>query len=374
MKSTSEHTRPRRKKPLSGSWRARVAIATLALAAVTSLAAAPVARAAGRPAASGSTAPESSSVSYPLTGVSAGSGGLVFAVQKGYFTKYGLKVTVPSSSEGPIKTGVASGSIPIDGVAGSDVLDLQGHNSPVEIVACAIGTAPSGFHMIVKSSISSAAQIPAGAKIGVPSLLGAPQFAADEYFSQHGINPAKFTYVPLGSIPDVLAALESGQISVAPLSVPFNLQATEKGFKDLGIAEAPPTPVTVNKSWAAKNPNTILAFLKGYIDGVWYYDTHKTQALPVLASFLGDDLSNPTQAALVANGYAQYLPPSTNVMGQCTSQSLNAYIKFFPASEQKSLNSQKLINNTFVDQLAASGFYKNLAKQYGPLKGVNPPQ
>jgi ABC-type nitrate/sulfonate/bicarbonate transport system substrate-binding protein len=317
--------------------------------------------------------PESTSVTYPLTGVSAGSGGLVYAVKKGYFTKYGLSVSVPSSSEGPIKSGVASGSIPIDGVAGSDVLDLQGHNEPVEMVACAVGTAPSGFHMIVDSSISSPSQIPAGAKIGVPSLLGAPEFAADYFFTQHGINPNKFTYVPLGSIPDVLAALEAGHISVAPLSVPFDLQAEAKGFKDLGIGQAPPTPVTVNKSWAQKHPNTILAFLKGYIDGVWYYDTHEKQALPVLANFLGDDLTSPTVAKQIQTAYSQYLPPSTSVFGLCNANQFNPYVKYFPAAEQKSINSQSLINNTFVDDLSKAGFYKTLESKYGPLKGVNPP-
>jgi ABC-type nitrate/sulfonate/bicarbonate transport system substrate-binding protein len=310
-----------------------------------------------------------------LTGVSAGSGTIVYSASQGFFAKYGLSVTTPASSEGPVKDGIASGSFPLEGVAGSDVLDLQGHGYRVEMVACAVGTNPGGFHIMVAPSVASVLQIPANATIGVPSLLGAPQFAADRFLFNNGWNLAKVqaaNYVPLGSIPTVLAALESGQIQVAPLSSPFYLQAEAKGFKDLGTAISPPTPVTVLKSWGKKNSNTITDFLKGYIDGAWNYDTHSSLALPVLANFLGDNLSNPTQAALVQAGYSQNLPPVGGIFGQCHPQYYQPYLKFLSAADQKKVNLSTLINNSYVNAIKASGFYAKIEKEYGPLKGINP--
>jgi ABC-type nitrate/sulfonate/bicarbonate transport system substrate-binding protein len=323
----------------------------------------------------GITAPETTDITYPLTGVSAGSGGIVYSAQAGFFQKYGLDVTVPASSEGPVKDAIAAGTDPIEGVAGSDVLDLQGHGYPVEIVGCAVGLAGSGFHMMVASSVTSAKDLPANATIGVPSLLGAPQFAADRYLLANGwtlseVNHAN--YVPLGSIPDVLAALEAGQIQVAPLSSPFYLTAESKGFKQLGVGDAPPTPITVVKSWAKKNPNTITDFLKGYIAGTWYYDTHESAALPVLANFLGDSLSNPTQASLVETSYSQYLPPVGGIFGQCHPQYFTPYLQFYPKSEQRRIDVAKLIDNSYVNALRSSGFYKTIEHAYGSLTGINP--
>ncbi len=355
--------------------RRRGALAALAVATSLSSLVTLGASAATRAPAKSSTAPETTSITYPLTGVSAASGNIVFSAQEGYFSKYGLNVTVPASSEGPVKDAIAAGSDPIEGVAGSDVLDLQGHGYGVEIVACAVGTAGSGFQMMVASSVTSAKAIPRNATIGVPSLLGAPQFAADRYLLAHGWTLAQVkaaNYVPLGSIPLVLAALESGQIQVAPLSSPFFLSAEAKGFIDLGVGIAPPTPITVTKRWAKQNPNTITDFIKGYIDGAWYYDTHSSAALPVLAQFLGDNLSNPTQAALVQSGYEQNLPPVGGIFGQCHPQYFDPYLQFYPKSEQKKIDPTSLINNSYVNAIKASGFYKKIRSEYGALSGINP--
>jgi len=351
--------RPRSLRP------ARVALASSAVAALA-LTGLTVGQASASVRARSSSAPETPTLTVPLGAASAGVGDTVFALSSGSFKRFGLTVSEPLSSEGPLKSGFAAGAYPLVSLAGSDVLDLAGKRYPIEAVGCT-GNSTS-FDLYARSSIIAPADL-AGAKIGVPSLGGAPQFGAELFLEEHKVPISSVTFVPLGSIPDVLAALEAGDIDAAPLSVPFNLQAKAKGLFDLGASDGPPTPIVVKSTWAKTNGNTILDYLRGYASGTWLYDTNEKDALPVLASFLGDSLSNPTQAKAVTSGYEAYLPPVSYPATKCHAQSFQKFIQFLPASEQKKVNLKDLVNNSYVDKLASQGFYTALQGKYGALPG-----
>jgi hypothetical protein len=106
MRTTGTFTNPRRRN-------SRILVGTLVASFALALPGLSIAGASARTPSKSTAAPETPTITYPLTGVSAGSGGLVFSVQDGFFTKYGLSVTVPSSSEGPVKDGIAAGTFPI---------------------------------------------------------------------------------------------------------------------------------------------------------------------------------------------------------------------------------------------------------------------
>jgi ABC-type nitrate/sulfonate/bicarbonate transport system substrate-binding protein len=217
------------------------------------------------------TAPETTSLSMPATAVSAADGPLEFTLAGGYFTKKGLTVTVPLSAEAQVKDAVATGAAPLDDLAGSDALDLYAKGEGIETIGCT--AASNGFYVYAMSGVTTANM--SGASVGVPSLDGAPQFVMDYFSAGHGTDPSKLTFTPLGSIPNVLAALESGRIDIALLSTPFNLKAAAAGFKSLGYAVGPPTPYVVNTSWAAKNGATITDWIEAFVQGTWAYVTDK---------------------------------------------------------------------------------------------------
>lgn len=313
------------------------------------------------------TAPETTSLSMPATAVSAADGPLELTVDNGYFTKEGLSVTVPLSAEAQVKDAVATGSAPLDDLAGSDVLDLYAKGQGIETIGCT--AASNGFYVYAKKGVTTTSL--AGTSVGVPSLDGAPQFAMDYFSSSHGTDPSKLTFTPLGSIPNVLAALESGRIDVALLSTPFNLKAAAAGFQSLGYAVGPPTPYVVNTSWAQKNGATITDWIEGFVQGTWVYLTDKTAAETVLAKFLSLNPANATDAKTLAASYTNYLPPVTEPLGECTAASFEPYVKYFPASEQAQLkNISGLIDNQYIEQLWKSGFYASMQSKYGAVPGL----
>lgn len=313
------------------------------------------------------TSPETSSLSMPATAVSAADGPLEYTVDSGYFTKKGLTVTVPLSAEAQVKDAVATGNAPLDDLAGSDVLDLYAKGQGVETIGCT--AASNGFYVYAKKGVITGSL--SGTSVGVPSLDGAPQFAMDYFSSTHGTNPSKLTFTPLGSIPNVLAALESGRIDVALLSTPFNLKAAAAGFTDLGYAVGPPTPYIVNTGWAAKNGATITAFIEAFAQGTWAYLTDKKAAESELSKFLKLNPANAQNAKTLAASWNNYLPPVTEPLGECSAASFAPYVKYFPAAEQAQLkNLSGLVNNQYIEQLWKSGFYSKLQSQYGPVPGL----
>lgn len=313
------------------------------------------------------TAPETSSLSMPATAVSAADGPLEYTVDSGYFTRKGLAVTVPLSAEAQVKDAVATGNAPLDDLAGSDVLDLYAKGQGVETIGCT--AASNGFYVYAKKGVTTGSL--SGTTVGVPSLDGAPQFAMDYFSSAHGTNPSKLTFTPLGSIPNVLAALESGRIDVALLSTPFNLKAAAAGFTDLGYAVGPPTPYVANTGWAAKNGATITAFIEAFAQGTWAYLTDKKAAEAELSKFLKLNPANAQDAKTLAASWNNYLPPVTEPLGECSAASFEPYVKYFPAAEQAQLkNLSGLVNNQYIEQLWKSGFYTKLQSRYGPVPGL----
>jgi ABC-type nitrate/sulfonate/bicarbonate transport system substrate-binding protein len=313
------------------------------------------------------TAPETTSLSMPATAVSAADGPLEFTLDNGYFAKQGVSVTVPLSAEAQVKDAVATGSAPLDDLAGSDALDLYAKGYGIETIGCT--AASNGFYVYAKKGVTTSAL--AGTSVGVPSLDGAPQFAMDYFSSTHGTDPSKLTFTPLGSIPNVLAALESGRIDVALLSTPFNLRAAAAGFTNLGYAVGPPTPYVVNTSWAKTNGATITHWIEAFVQGTWAYLTDKQAAEAELAKFLKLNPANAADAKTLTASWNNYLPPVTEPLGECTAASFAPYVKYFPASEQSQLkNLNGLVDNQYVEQLWSSGFYASMQSKYGAVPGL----
>jgi len=350
----------RRRRGLTVALAAPAALAVAALAACSSGSSA--APSGGSSAAATGTAPETSSLSMPATAVSAATGPLEFTVDQGFFSKEGLSVTVPLSAEAQVKDAVSTGSAPLDNLAGSDVLDLLAKGQKVQTIGCT--AASNGFYVYAKKGVTAGNL--AGKTVGVPSLNGAPQFSVDYFADTNGTDPTKVTFVPLGSIPNVLAALESGRIDVAALSTPFNLKAAAAGFTDLGYAVGPPTPYIVNSDWAAKNGTTITAWMKAFIAGTWQYFTNKKAAQAELAKFLKLNPSNAADAKSLQASFNNYLPPITEPLGECQVSSFTPYVKYFPAAEQAQLKDLSgLVNNSYVEQLYKAGYYQQMQAKYG---------
>ena len=210
-------------------------------------------------------------------------------------------------------------------------------------------------------------------RLGVSTLTGATGIATLQYLAANGLTSSDVNVVPLGSVPNQLAALISGRLDAALLSYPFYQSAAAAGgLHRIGDAPAPPVIIAAATDWAKTNHNTIMAYLKGNTEGLVAYATDRTAALPVLARLLRLNLDDATQSATVKEGYQLYHASYTPYQ-QCAKETFNELVPYLTPDAQATLNKPvQYIDNSYLQELAGSSFYTKLTKKYGAFPGIPP--
>src|SRR5437870_3563857 len=98
-----------------------------------------------------------------------------------------------------------------------------------------------------------------GATLGANSLASGTAFAFRRVLRAKGLEyPRDYKLINVGGSPQLLAALASGQIAAAPLSLPVNYVAEEQGFNTIGrfidvIPHYQLSVYSVRRGWAEEN-------------------------------------------------------------------------------------------------------------------------
>ena len=132
-----------------------------------------------------------------------------------------------------------------------------------------------------------------GATLGANSLTAGTAFALRRVLKAKGLEyPRDYKLINVGGTPQALAALASGQIAAAPLSLPVNFVAEEQGFNTIGrfidvIPHYQLSVYSVMRSWAEKNRAVAVRFMKAIaLSCRWIYG-NKDAAVDLLAKEMG---------------------------------------------------------------------------------------
>ena len=107
-----------------------------------------------------------------------------------------------------------------------------------------------------------------GATLGANSLTAGTAFALRRVLKAKGLEyPRDYKLINVGGTPQALAALASGQIAAAPLSLPVNFVAEEQGFNTIGrfidvIPHYQLSVYSVMRPWAEKNRGVVVRFMR----------------------------------------------------------------------------------------------------------------
>jgi NitT/TauT family transport system substrate-binding protein len=165
----------------------------------------------------------------------------------------------------------------------------------------------------------------------------------------------------VGSVPNVLASLQSGTSQLGALSPPAHLQAERAGFTelmDLSQREIfyPYTYVTVSVPFLETNSILIRPFLAGVIQGVHRFKTDKAFAKRQIAKYLrvNDDRVLGETHAL----FADLLENSPYIKRE----GMAALTKILAETDPMlgSFQVESIIEDRFVRELEKSGFVKKL--------------
>jgi len=189
-------------------------------------------------------------------------------LDRGIFEEYGLNVTTEFAAGGAAAIpSVVSGDIDLAFGAYPSMVSAVQAGLPLLIATEAVRSGPlfAGLYSMPDSGIETPADM-AGKTIAVNTLNNVVQIAVESHLIDAGLTLDDVTLVEIG-FPDMVAALETGNVDVIAVVEPFGtiarntLDATL--VVDMFSARLDNFPVAgyyVTEDWAANNPNTLAAF------------------------------------------------------------------------------------------------------------------
>lgn len=212
------------------------------------------------------------------------------AKEGGYFDKHGLKLDlIYIGGTAQLFQSMLAGEIEFGIGGGPSIINANIQRKSIVPVA---GTLNRMIMKIMATpQIKTAADI-RGKRIAVTRFGTSTDFAARLFLKSWGLSAEKDAVIlQVGSVPNVLASLQSGASQAGALSPPAHLQAEKMGFAELmdlskGDIYYPFTYVAVSAGFLERNKNLIKPFLAASVEGIYRFKTDKPFAKKLIAKNL----------------------------------------------------------------------------------------
>src|SRR5580765_6933074 len=199
---------------------------------------------------------------------------IVAAKVNGYFAAEGLE---PEITETPNSTeqmrGLSQGKFDIVSTAFDNVLAWSGKEG-AEIVAVAQIRDKTELPVFVRPEIKDWSDLK-GKKLAADAVDTAFALVLRRILLANGLDMAKGDYelVALGATGARLASMIKSETYAGVLTLPFDGKALAAGMRRMGDSRAvlpdyPNTVLAVNRAWAQKNRDALLAFLRAWLKGM----------------------------------------------------------------------------------------------------------
>jgi len=201
---------------------------------------------------------------------------LHIAIKNGYFDQENIKVDlIFAQSNASVIQQLAAGSYNVAPSAGMvDPIRAVAHGASVALVRIVIQAPP--YALLAKPGIAKIEELK-----GKTIIIGGPKditrIFTERMLAPHGLKTGDYDYVFAGATSARFAALKSGAVDAALLTMPFNFFAESEGYRNLGftfdyLPQMPFAGMAVNRDWAAAHPDLVRRFLDAYNKGVAWFD------------------------------------------------------------------------------------------------------
>jgi ABC-type nitrate/sulfonate/bicarbonate transport system substrate-binding protein len=206
----------------------------------------------------------------------------------GYFDAAGLNIDlIFAPSNAAVVQQLAAGSYEIAPSAGMvDPVRAIEKGAPEAIVRIVIQAPP--YALLAKPAIKTMRDLK-GKTIMLGGAKDITRIFAERMLTPNGLKPGDYDMLFAGATSARFAALQSGAVDAAILTVPFNFYAETAGFTNLGftfdyLPDMPFAGMAVNRTWASANPGRVVKFLDVYNKSIaWFRDgTHRDEAVRMM--------------------------------------------------------------------------------------------
>ena len=210
---------------------------------------------------------------------------LWIAQHAGFFNREGLSVSI-ELIEGidEVTRRLAEGHFQLALDVTENVILNSEQGGRLEILGGNVNRLP--FSFIARPHIRSWQDL-RGARIGVSSISAGSSSLVMQLLAGHGLHhPQDYTLRAVGPILSRWALLQSGEIDAGLQGAPLNYIAIDEGFSDLGnprsaFPDFQFTSLDADGDWARRNPDTVVAFLRAWIQAHRWFYAHKAGATEI---------------------------------------------------------------------------------------------
>jgi ABC-type nitrate/sulfonate/bicarbonate transport system substrate-binding protein len=196
---------------------------------------------------------------------------LHIAIKNGYFDAANLKIDlVFAQSNASVIQQLAAGSYSVAPSAGMvDPIRAIDKGAPVALVRIVIQAPP--YALLAKPEIKRIEDLK-GKTIIIGGDKDITRIFTEQMLAPHGLKSGDYDYVFAGATSARFAALKSGAVDAALLTMPFNFFAATAGYSNLGftfdvLPDMPFAGMAVNRPWAEAHADVLKRFLDAYNKG-----------------------------------------------------------------------------------------------------------
>jgi NitT/TauT family transport system substrate-binding protein len=214
--------------------------------------------------------------------------------------------------------------------------------------------------LLVKQEIKRPEDIK-GKRIATSSLGSLGDFLFRYIIRKHGMDPNRdVTWLSIGTPPERLQALVSGNVDAADLSYPTDAQAIRMGYRVLWDARKevvyPSMSVVTRRKSVQEDRDTVMRMLKAHIEGIAYFKAHKEFSKKVLSKYLRNN-----DQELLEGSYEIFKQDFISVPYPIM-KGLEATYEYVAATrpEIRNRKPEEFMDPSLVAELEKSGFIKAL--------------
>ena len=297
-----------------------------------------------------------------LSSVSAMHGALWVAQDKGLFRKYGIEpeLIIIGGSASAISALIAGDIQLLDG-GGDAVINASLRGADVILAGSVLNKGVQ--QVMARPEIKTPKELK-GKKVGVTRFGSASHLVLELVMRAWGMSPGDVNVRQIGSSPAMIASLDKGGIDAAVLTMPSVFVAEEKGYSTLAdLADMDiyylHASISSTRRFLRGSRDQATRLIKGFVEGIAYFKTHKKESIEVLAKKLrtnpqGDKYIEKSYDLLAGKYYERVPYPSM--------RGVKTQLEFLGKDNPnaRAADPESFVDSSIVKELDASGFIKAL--------------
>jgi len=242
----------------------------------------------------------------------------LIALNKGFFAEEGMDVELIQVNPRLAATAVINGDLDLTTTFGTTLRSIIS-GFPIKFVA--VSVKKSEHFLAVRPEIKEIRDLN-GKKLGVATLFGSDQRAAEEMLKGKGFSPTMMKPIALGESPVRAQALRAGLVDAISITSPFDLSLKSEGFRllagpqDVQIA-LPTSGLAVSNRTLQQNPQMVKRSVRALLKAHRFVFENRKEVLPEMIRYLD-------QTPAVAERSYDLLVGSLSRNGEITGQEWDA--------------------------------------------------